>query len=190
MPDPFNGGFTANVSLSADVIDHGLYANGSDVSLRSSAPGEGVGTYRIGADAALRSASSLSNTISAPTLDAGGVQPIFLPAPGAALGGGNLRVNGTLNLANPGRFDRGFVMISRGGMLIDAADLSASLSGLGATASFSLGSLPAGGADSRYDVAVRLWNARDPAGTLTRAAASSTLDAAGGGVQSISIPVP
>jgi hypothetical protein len=190
MPDPFTGGFSANVSLSADVIDYGRYANGGDIQLSSSAPDEGVGTYRIGADAPLRVASVLSNTISAPTLGTSGVQPLFLPAPGAALGGAELRVSGTMTFARPGRFDRGFVMISRGGMLIDAADLSASLSGLGAQASFSLGALPAGLPGGRYEVSVRLWNSRDPRGTLTRVAAASTLNAAAGGAQSVGITVP
>ena len=188
--DPFNGGFSEDVSLSADVVDHGDYADGASITLNRGTPEDGVGTYRVGADSALRNASALSSTISAPTLSASGVQPIFLPGAGTALGGATMRLNGTLSLATPGRFDRGFVLISRGGELIDSLDLKASLSGLGSTASFTLPSIPAGNADGRYDVAVRLWNSRNPSGTLTRAAAAGRLDGSGGGVQTVNIVVP
>lgn len=188
-PDPFNGGFLANVTLSADAIDYGVYASGSDVSFSTAAPAEGVGTYRIGAFAPLRADSSLSNTVSAPTVSTSSAQPVFLPAPGAATGGGTLGVNGTIKLGGAGRFDRGFVLISSGGELVDAVNLQASLSGASATANFALSGLP-GGSGAPYEVTTRLWNSRDPAGTLVRTAAASTLNPAIGGTQSVSITVP
>lgn len=190
LPDPFSGGFHTDVSLSAEAIEHGLYADGGEVSLRTNAPDEGLGTYRISADSPLRLAGPLSDTITAPVITGSGVQPIFLPAAGASVGGGNLRVNGNLDFTAAGRFDRGFVLISRGGQLIESADITASLSGFGSSASFSLAAIPAGVPGARYDVAVRLWNSRNPAGSLTRTAAIAPLDASAGGVQSLSITVP
>lgn len=189
-PDPFNGGFIADVTLSADTLDYGSYASGSDVSFATSAPDEGVGTYRLGSFAPLRNASTLSTTTSAPTSSTSAVQPVFLPALGSASGGATLGVNGTLNLGTAGRFDRGFVLISLGGELIDAVDLQTSLGGNSATASFALASLPAGTPGTTYEVTTRLWNSNDPSGTLVRTSAGSTLNAAAGGVQSVSITVP
>jgi len=159
------------------------------VSFSTAAPDEGVGTYRIGAFAPLRADSSLSNTVSTPTVSTSAAQPVFLPAPGAASGGGTLGVNGTINLGAAGRFDRGFVLISSGGELVDAVNLQASLSGASATANFTLSGLP-GGSGAPYEVTTRLWNSKNPAGTLVRTAASSTLDPVAGGVQSVSITVP
>ncbi|MBS0613775.1 MAG: DUF4382 domain-containing protein [Proteobacteria bacterium] len=188
-PDPFNGGFFANVTLSADAIDYGIYASGSPVSFSTATPVEGIGTYRIGAFAPLRAGSSLSNTVSAPTVSTSAAQPVFLPAPGASVGGGTLGANGTINLGGAGRFDRGFVLISSGGELIDAVNLQASLSGASASANFTLSGLP-GGNGAPYEVTTRLWNSKDPAGTLVRTAAASTLNPAIGGTQSVSITVP
>ena len=178
MPDPFSGGFAANLVLSADAIDYGNYNGGSDISISSSAPDEGIGTYRIGADAPLRVSSSLSTTISAPSVVPRAVQPVFLPPLSAA---GNAILSGSVNFSQAGRFDQGFLLISRGGQLVDALDLSASLAGLKTSIAFSDSALP-GGVGVRYDVAVRMWNSRDPAGTIARAAAAAPADLSAQGV--------
>ena len=184
--DPFSGGFTSNLSLSADAIDYGTYNKSGDIVMSTSAPDEGIGSYRIGGDAPLRVPSSLSTTISAPTAVVDAVQPIFLPPLGPIT---NAAVNGTLDVA-AARFDRGFLMISRGGQLIEAVDLRNALSSLSARIPFTVSGLPAAVDAARYDVSTRLWNSRDPAGTLTRAAASTQADLTTGSASSISIAVP
>ena len=191
VPDPFQGGFPFNLALSSDALDYGSYANGGTVSFSTSAPDEGLGTYRIGVNASQRVAGALTASITAPAAGpTTTVQPLFLPAAGPAAGGGTLNILGTLQLARAGRFDSGFVLISRAGELVDVRDLGASLSGLGSSAQFSLTALPAGLTASRYDIAVRLWSSSDPARTLTRVAAAAPVDASAGGAQSLNITVP
>lgn len=184
--DPFSGGFTSDLFLSSDAIDYGTYNNGGDIVLSTSAPDEGIGTYRIGAAAPLRASSSLSTTISAPTVVVNAVQPIFPPPLNPTT---NAAVSGTLTSAT-GRFDRGFLMISRGGQLIEAVDLRNALSGVNTSIPFTVPGLPAAVDAARYDVSARLWNSRNPAGTLTRAAATTQADLTTGSASSINIVVP
>ena len=80
MLDPFSGGFTSNLFLSSDAMDYGRYINGGDIIVSTSAPDEGIGTYRIGAAAPLRVSSLLSTTISAPSALITAVQPVFIAA--------------------------------------------------------------------------------------------------------------
>ncbi len=186
--DPFNGGLAVRLNLSADALDHGAYSSGADISFSTVAPDEGAGTYRIGASAPLWTPSTLSGTLSAPGGSTTAVQPLFLPALGTAQGG-TLGLNGTLDLGSAGRFDRGFVLVSRGGQLIETVDLTAALAGLSASPGFTVPVLPAGATGTRYDVSVRLWNSLDPAGSVARASASAPVDTSRG-TQSISITVP
>ncbi|MFO1465631.1 MAG: DUF4382 domain-containing protein [Steroidobacteraceae bacterium] len=185
--DPFNGGLAARLSLSADALDHGAWSSGADISFSTVAPDEGAGTYRIGASAPLWAPSTLSGTLSAPGDSTTAVQPLFLPVLGTAQGGA-LGLDGTLDLGSAGRFDRGFVLVSRGGQLVEAVDLTAALAGLSASPRFTVPVLPAGVTGTRYDVSVRLWNSLDPAGSLARASASAPVDASRG-AQSITISV-
>ena len=185
--DPFSGGFTSDLSLSSDAIDFGTYANGSDIVLSTSAPDEGIGTYRIGADAPLRVSSSLATTLSAPTGVVNAVQPVFLPPLNPST---SAAISGTLTLSTAGRFDRGFLMISRGGQLIEAADLRTELSSVSTTVPYTVAGVPAGVDAARYDVSVRLWNSRDAAATVTRVAASAQADLTTGSAASIDIAVP
>lgn len=187
MLDPFNGGLTSIWFLSSDAIDYGTYNSGGDIVISTSAPDEGIGTYRIGADAPLRVSSSLSTIISAPNVLISAVQPLFLPPLNPTT---NAAVSGTLTGSAAGRFDRGFLMVSRGGQLIEAVDLRNALSTVSTSIPFTVSGLPAAVDSARYDVAVRLWNSRDPAGTLTRAAATTQADLTTGSAASISIAVP
>jgi hypothetical protein len=185
--DPFTGGFDSNVSLSADAIDFGGYSSGGNVTFRTSTPGEGIGVYRIASEAPLRTASSLTTTISPPTVAPGAVQPIFLPAIGADANA--LTLSGTLNLTRPGRFDSGFLLVSSGGQLIDVRDLSGALGTAATTLSISVPGLPGSAAIPFYDVAVRLWNSSDPSGTLTRAALPAPVDLSKGILSGLTLTV-
>ena len=186
--DPFTGGFDSNVSLSADAINFGSYSRSGNPSFSTSAPGEGIGAYRIASAAPLRTASALATTIAAPNVNPGTVQPIFLPP--IVSDAGTLTLSGTLNLLRPGRFDTGFLLVSRGGQIIDVKDLSSALANSAASVSFSDSSLPGSAVIPFYDVSVRLWNSGDPSGTLTRAALPTPLDLSHGNLGGLLLTVP
>ena len=99
-------------------------------------------------------------------------------------------MSGTLTAIPAGRFDSGFLMISRGGQLIESVDLRDALSRVSTGIPFTVSGLPAAIDAARYDVSARLWNSRDPAGTLTRVAATTQADLTSGSASSISIAVP
>jgi hypothetical protein len=181
---PYTQRFPVDIRLSSAPIAYGVYSAAA-ISLSSAAPGEGAGTYQVTSEAPLRAPSAFGARVSAP----GGSATIAVPLPALGLPSGVSAgtLAGTLIIGTPSRYDSAFVLVSRGGQLVDAIDLSASLAF--GSVSFSDANIPAGTATAVYDVAVRAWNSANPAATLVRATAIAA-DLRQGSDTSVTLQLP
>ncbi len=178
-------------ALSSGPLLVGSYATGSTVSLTTLAPVEGEGGYVVGteglyrADTLVTGPSVISGTSTAPT-------PVVAPYPGIAAGGVPGTIALTLTVA-VGEFDSGFVVISAGNRVVEAANVSTLLSTGGGT--LNIVNLPAGSGLAAttgvpYQVAIRAWNSSSPAATFVRVVSttSSVLGTSGSAAVSLQLP--
>jgi uncharacterized protein DUF4382 len=183
---PYTQRFPVDIQLSTAPIAYGVYST-SGISLSTAAPGEGAGTYQVTSEAPLRAPSAFGERVSAP----GSTATVVVPPPVLGLPSGVTAgtLAGTLTIGTPSRYDSVFVLVSRGGQLVDAIDLSASLGAFGSSVSFSDANIPAGTATAVYDVAVRAWNSANPTATLVRATATAA-DLRQGSDTSVTLQLP
>jgi hypothetical protein len=167
---PYTQRFSVDIQLSTAPIAYGAYS-AAGISLSSAAPGEGAGTYQVTSEAPFRAPSAFGERVSAP----GSTVTVAVPPPALGLPSGVTAgtLAGTLTIGTPSNYDSVFVLVSRGGQLVDAIDLSATLGAFGSSVSFSDANIPAGTATAVYDIAVRAWNSANPAATLVRATATA-----------------
>jgi len=172
--DPFAGGFNEELSLATARPLLGTYNGGSTISFTVTSPEEGPGGYRAAAYSRWRAISGFV-TVDAPDDDSTATQMITLLQPGFPAGATAGTASGTILLGRAGRFDSLQLIVSRYGQIVDSVDLGATIAGRSAV-QFQVTDLPAGTADALYDVSIRAWNSRDPAGTLVRAAFAAQAD--------------
>ena len=173
--DPFGGSFTANLSLATQPVVSGAYNGGDLISFASVTPQEGTATYQIVTDSPWRAASVFGTVVTGPSSGSGTAQIISLPQPNLPAGAVARSITGTISFLTPGQFDSLYVLISRGGQLVGAVNLSSSL-GNSAIISFTASNIPGDTADSVYDVAIRAWNSSNAASSLVRAAFANHAD--------------
>jgi hypothetical protein len=157
--DPFNQALFNAQGLSQGTIDSGTYvASGETVNVVSAAPLEKAGNYRVAASASGYGDGAL-NTLVAAAKPSVTLAPLALGS-GASAGS----VIAAITPATPGKYDQGQLLVSHEGALVATTPLDAVLASGGSVSAV----VPAGSPASYYYVSVRVWNSRNPGGTLSR----------------------
>jgi hypothetical protein len=176
--DPFNQDLAIPQHLSTGTVDSGTYvSSGSTITVTSSAPREGVGTYQVAATAPLYNDGTLGIQVSAPGSGAGSSPPpqqVSIAALSLASGATPATLAASVRPATARKYDQGELLVSNNGQLIATASLNNVLAGGGGTVQ--LTSLPGGTSSSLFYVSVRAWNSSDPAGTLARQWSDTPVD--------------
>ncbi len=170
--DPFSGVLSAPMLLSGGDVMIGSYVAGGNPSFSPGTPSEGSGGYLPALDA-----RGLTRGFGAPvkaTADGATMlmpTPALTPAPKVA---GFGTISGRIGQSTAGKFDSGYVVVTRGGQIVNTADIGGALQANGgAGGAYSIGSLPAGSAAMPYGMNgngpgiyfayLRVWNSADPA---------------------------
>jgi hypothetical protein len=178
--DPFSRVLFNAQGLSQGTIDSGTYvASGETVNIVSAAPLEKAGNYRVAASASGYSDGALNTLVAA-------AKPSVVLAPLALASGANTgSVIAAVTPATPGKYDQGQLLISHEGALVATTPLDAVLASGGSVSAV----VPAGSPASYYYVSVRVWNSRNPGGTLSRQWYPGVIDLRSGTSGSLPITV-
>ena len=180
--DPFNQTLSAPQGLSEGTIDSGTYVtSGETVNIVSAAPVETAGHYRVAASAPGYSDGALTPTVGPPN---SGTALVPLPALSLASGASPGSVAAAVTPANAAQYDQGQLLVSHEGTLVASVPLDTVLTQGGGTVT---APVPAGTPSSYYYLSVRVWNSRNPAGTLSRQSFPTVLDLRSG--SSATLPV-
>jgi hypothetical protein len=186
--DPFSRAFASDRAISAGTLDYGTLS-GSAVSLTTNvAPVEGASTYRVAASAPLFADGLLTTTVTAPSPSSSTATLVAVPTLFVTSGIVNATSVGVTQTATI-RYDRGDLIVSHDGAIVATAVLDPTL-GRNAATSLTVSNLPTTLNSALYYVSVRVWNSRDPAGTLSRVTYPTALDLRTGSVASYSIQIP
>jgi uncharacterized protein DUF4382 len=177
--DPLTGLFATDENLSgASTIVYGTYA--SSLSLAEAAPQEGAANYRVAAVDSLFGDGSYSETVLAPPSTTSDTATFSVPAlsiPSSAAAG---TIAATVNVASPGKYDKGALVITHDGAVVAVAALDSALTS-GATAPVVIvenvpGSTSSGFAQGLYYAEAWAWSSSDPSGSFTRQPSASAID--------------
>ena len=201
------GGFTGTLvrdyRLANAPLLVGAYVAGGSPNFSVTAPAEGAGRYsavfgannfkRVTATGAVMASAAVAATTTSPAIAAGAsttfvAPPTMLPlATVAQLG----TVTGNLIQTKAGAWDRGYLVISHGGAIVNAVALDTVLVANGGSGgAYAVANLPSGSkamplASGTYGVYVRIWNSKMPDKVKTiplkdqadlRSAASATVN--------------
>lgn len=172
--NPIGGGFSADLALASAHLMYGAYNGGSAISFTDSVAEEGAATYGLAANSRWRAPSGFV-TVTGASGGSNTAQTVTLPQPGLPDGAIAGTISGTVSFPAAGRYDSLYVIVSRGGRIVDAVDVSSAIAGK-AFVNFSVTNVPAGTANTIYDVSVRAWASRNPASTLVRATFATQAD--------------
>ncbi len=189
--DPFTGTFDSDQSLSAADLSYGTYASGSSLTLTAAAPTEGTATYHVAASAPLYGDGPLGTTV-APA-SSGGTATFTVATLSLPSGSTAASVAGTINVASPGRYDKGELVLTQNGAITAVVPLDAYLASAQSTATL-FNNLPGGSAGSSYGYGLYyaeawVWSSADPAGTLSRQPQSAAIDVSGGSASGVTISI-
>lgn len=173
--NPFGTGFTQDVSLATSALVYGAYNDGNLISFASVTAQEGTASYQVVSDSRWRGISNFGTNITGASSGSTTTQTVSLLQPNLPSSAVARTISGVINFATAGKYDTLYLVISRGGQIVDAVNLSSSL-GTKASINFSATNIPGGTATAVYDVAVRAWNSSDAANTLTRVAFATQAD--------------
>src|SRR5579875_1858650 len=190
--DPFTGTFDANQLLSAANFSYGTYVSGSTTTLTTAAPAEGAATYHVAASAPLYGDGALSATV-APASSSGSAATFSVAALSLPSGSTSASVAGTINVASPGKYDKGELLLTQNGAIVAVTPLDAYLAGARAAATLFNG-VPGGSSASPfayglYYAEAWVWSSADPAGTLSRQPQTAAIDLTGGSASGITINI-
>jgi Domain of unknown function (DUF4382) len=187
--DPFIFNLVSPEPLSMGTIDSGTYSSsGSTITVTSSTPAEGAGTYGVGATAPLY-ADSVSSTKAALSSGTSNTTPVNVSVPGLTPAGGSAVGSITATVTSPGHFDQGELIVSHNGAVVGTASLNAALtSGAQAT----VGALPSG--TTPYYLSVIVWNSSNPGpaatgGSFTYESIASPVTVSAGGATGVQVAI-
>ncbi|MDB5788039.1 DUF4382 domain-containing protein [Caballeronia mineralivorans] len=188
--DPFNFTLGGDEPLSAAaMIDSGTYtSSGAAITLTSATPTEGAGTYGVAASAPLFTDGPISSKVAPPAAGTTTAVGVTVPALTVASGASPTSITASVAQATAGKYDRGEVIVTRDGAIIGTAPLDTALTGGGTV---TINGLPGGNSFSSalYDLSVRVWNSKDPAGTLSRQWFSSPVDLRSGSATGVALTI-
>lgn len=181
--DPYTSTFDANWVLTNAPLSVGTYNAGGTITFTNTTPAEGSGRYRVATAAPLFAPGNLDTRVGPPL--AGSLTQLLSPSAPLPVSGSTTTSLLTIQISQgtAGAFNTGTLVISHGGVVIQAVDLTAAFAAAGSSGTFQVyvPGLPSGTASSpylpaQYDVLARVWNSARPASTLTFAALSRQLD--------------
>lgn len=183
--NPFGGGFGADLGLATARVVYGAYNDGNVISFATATPDEGTASYRLAANSRWRAASDFVTVAGA---SGGSDTPQLVALPQSNLPDGAFAgsISGTILFNAPGQFDSLHLIVSRGGQIVDTVDLTSAIAG-SATVNFSVADVPAGTANSLYDLSIRAWRSGNPGDTLVRAAFPTRADLRTGNAGGLSL---
>jgi len=190
--DPFSGVFTVAQQLAGGALQYATFtAAGAAVTTTTVTPSQGAATYQVAAINPLYGEGTLSTkVVSAGTGNTALFTVPALPIPDGASADS---IAGTLTVTNPGTYDKGELVLTRGGALVAAVPLDAYLAQAGGSATF-FSAIPGGGGGSYspgvYYAEVWAWNSGNPAGTLVRTPYGAPIDLTAGSTGGIAFSVP
>ncbi|MFO1336948.1 MAG: DUF4382 domain-containing protein [Burkholderiaceae bacterium] len=169
--DPFSGRFMDDLMLTGGAVMVGNYVAGGNPVMAPVNAGEGDGAYTAmldGKDLARTGAGTVTAMADGSTAL---ITPPDMAVAGNVAGFGTL--SGTIAQSTPGKYDSGYLVVTRGGLFVNTMDIGAVLQGNGgAGGAYSIGHLPAGspamplGHDGNgsgiYYAYLRVWNSATP----------------------------
>jgi hypothetical protein len=170
--DPLRGRFARPMTLSrAGTISYGDY--GGSFELRSGTPEEGAARYSVAALSPHHGEGALAETLLRPASPVSDTASFSVPAigmPGGAVPG---TVSATVTVENPGRYDRGVLMVTREGAVVTIASLDDVLQQALGSAFVDVTQVPAGSASASfgrglYYLEAWTWDSDDPEDTFRR----------------------
>jgi len=178
--DPVSGRFAEPVKLSrATKISYGTY--GIDVLPRSGTPEEGASRYGVAALSPHYGNGALAGTTLRPASSASDTATFSVPAidlPAASVPG---TVQATITVQNPGRYDRGVLLVTREGALVATLSLNEVLDASPPSSFVDVTQVPAGTESATFDrglyyLEAWTWDSDDPEDTFTRHAGEDAVD--------------
>lgn len=186
--DPFSGRFMNDLMLTAGPAMVGTYVAGGNPAMAPVTPGEGDGAYRAMLDGPYLARTSAGTVTATGDGSTALITPPDMVVSKNVAGFGTL--SGTIAQGTPGKYDSGYLVVTRGGTIVNTMDISAVLQGNGgAGGAYSMGHLPAGsqamplGHDGNgsgiYYAYLRVWNSGTPdTVALVPVAGSADMDTA------------
>ncbi len=179
--------------LSNSPVWVGAYNGGSAITLTNAVPAEGAGAYLVAASAPLYTDGALTLRVN-PIATTATPTPLY-PAVPVSASGIVTNVAVTL-LPSTLRYDRGTLLFSAGGKVVQAVDLAAALlAGAGdAPITVTVYGVPTGGLSGSYrsavyDVEARVWNSGNPSQAV-RYSWISGVDLSSGLTSTLSLNLP
>jgi hypothetical protein len=190
--DTVSGVFDNDFALSAAALQVGTFSATQALTLTSVTPVQGTGAYGVAASAPLFTDAAFGATVAAPAANVTTAVTLSVPALNVISGATPASLTGTLQIARPGAYDRGELIISRDGAIVAATPLDALLGQSSAT--MSVNGLPGGTASATfaqgvYGAAVWVWNSSDPAGTFNRQSSSTVIDVTQGNASGLEFQI-
>jgi hypothetical protein len=189
--DPFSGLLAAGETLTSANLQFATYGSGS-LSVASTAPVEGVATYKLAVSAPLYGDGPLTTTV---TGSAGSGTPVAFTVAALAIPASAFAASiaGTLSLARPGTFDKGALVVTHDGAVVAVASLDANLNRSQSNLTF-FDSIPGGGnggtyASGLYYAEAWVWNSSSPYATLSRQPYGSALDLRSGSATGVTFSI-
>ena len=169
--DPFSGKFMTDLMLSGGAVMAGNYVAGGDPVMAAVTPAEGDGTFIAKLDGPDLARSGTGTVAAMPDGSTSLITPPDVAVARNVAGFGTL--GGTIAQATAGKYDSGFLVVTRGGFIVNTMDIGAVLkSNGGAGGPYSMGHLPAGSAamplghdgngSGIYYAYLRVWNSATP----------------------------
>ena len=192
--DPFSGLFASDQALSTGAIAVGTFVSNQTPVLTTVTPVEGAAAYAIATSAASFDDANLGETVKAPTPISSNPTLFTAPLPTVPATASADSVAVTVNVASPGRYDRGALIITRDGAIVTATSLDTALEQNQPSVNLSLADVPGGSATASfaagvYYAEVWVWSSSDPTGTLSRQPYSAAIDLSTGSASGITIDI-
>ena len=189
--DPFAGNFVSDQPISSANLSFAVYD--SRFTVNTNVPVEGAGTYQVALSAPLYADGPLGSTVTPPASGIPVTSTFTVAALSLPAGASATSVSGTVNVATPGKYDRGELVLTHDGAMIATAPLDSYLSHAQSSATF-LDSLPGGGsggtyASGLYDAEVWVWNSTAPTVTLTREPSANPIDVRSGSASGVTLNI-
>ncbi|MBV8063472.1 MAG: DUF4382 domain-containing protein [Nevskia sp.] len=193
--NPFSGTFFQDIPLSAGPVEYGSYNNGTDISLTTVNPVEGVGTFQVfgNADDYVRTAASAN--VSAAQAPATGAEAFTVPALAVAAPGVADSIGGSLTQTKAGTYDSGYLIVSHKGDIVTTIPLASVLAQNGGSGgAYLISDLPGGStsqnfAEGLYYLYLRVWNSGNPRQSLHRESMAAVVDLRSGSASNVNFVV-
>lgn len=161
--NPFTGTFTDDLPLSTGNLHYGPWNAGNAISFTSAAPAQGAGNFTgVNAAPLYVSSSASVNQGTSPVTTNFGALPV-----NTALASSD-GISGNVSQSTAGKYDKGYLVVSRDGIITTSIDLSGTLalSG-GAGGAYAINTLPGGSIASPvpgmiYYLYAVVWNSTNP----------------------------